>query len=99
MRHQSDAPKNDTEIRVLQVKLEAVEKERDEAIRREREEKERHQETRENRDRLIGIIEEQSKTIAALPKPAAQEEAQPLAPSQELASRRGFWGRFFGQHG
>lgn len=90
---QSDASRNDTDIRVLRVKFEAAEKERDEALRREQEEKERHQETRENRDRLLGIIEEQSKTIAALP-------AAPTAPSEEAVpeqpQKRSFWKRLFG---
>ena len=94
---QSDAGRNDAETRVLRVKLEAAEKERDEALRREQEEKERHRETRENRDRLLGIIEEQAKTIAALPKPATQEEARPLASAQEPAPKRSLWGRLFGK--
>lgn len=92
-RRQPDAPRNDTDNRVLRVKLEAAEKERDEALRREQEEKDRHQETRENRDRLLGIIEEQSKTIAALP-------AAPTTPNEEAVpeqpQKRGFWKRLFG---
>lgn len=68
---QSDAPLNAAKIELLEVKLAAAERERDEAMRREQEEKDRHRETRENRDRLLGVVEEQSKTIAILPAASA----------------------------
>jgi hypothetical protein len=92
MRH-IDAPLTTAQIQVLEVKLQAAERERDEAVRREQEEKERHQETRENRDRLLGVIEEQSKTIAALP---AASTAPVETPAAGELPKRGFWKRLFG---
>lgn len=53
-------------------------------MRCEQEERDCHSETRENRDRLLGVIEDQSRTIAVLPatavKPtevATSEQPQP----------------------
>jgi DNA-directed RNA polymerase specialized sigma54-like protein len=88
--HQPVAPPNDAKIKLLEQKLQATERERDEAQRREREERDRHQETKELRDRLLNVIEEQSKTIAALP--AANPETRK---SEELPAKRGFWRRLF----
>jgi DNA-directed RNA polymerase specialized sigma54-like protein len=89
--HQPVAPPNATKIELLDQKLQAAERERDEAQRREREERDRHQETKELRDRLLNVIEEQSRTIAALP--AANAE---IPKSEEPLVKRGFWKRVFG---
>lgn len=86
---QVDAPPTIVKMQVLEVKLQAAERERDEAMRREQEEKERHRETRENRDRLLGVVEEQSRVIAALPATVDSSTA-------ERTDKRGFWKRLFG---
>jgi DNA-directed RNA polymerase specialized sigma54-like protein len=89
---QVDAPSATVKMQLLEAKLQAVERERDEAVRREQEEKERHRETRENRDRLLGVVEKQSKTIAMLPVATA---APPEGSVSGEPSKRGFWARFF----
>ncbi len=90
---QFDMPHSATKIELLEVKLAAAERERNEAVRREQEEKERHRETRENRDRLLGVVEEQSKTIAALPAVSAVSNN---TSTTEATVKRGLWKRLFG---
>lgn len=88
-----EASLSHAKVELLEVKLEAAERERNEAVRREQEEKERHRETRENRDRLLSVIEEQSKTIAALPAASAVSTE---IPSPNSLPKRGLWARIFG---
>jgi hypothetical protein len=85
-KEQSATPKNQAEMELLQLKLAYAERERDEAQRREREQS---QQFREERDRLLGIIETQTKQIAAISPPVEFQEPTP-------SERRGFWKRMFG---
>lgn len=89
-KEQSATAHNDGEMELLKLKLEYTERERDEAQRREREQNQQH---RDERDRLLGIIETQTKQIAALP-------AASTAPTETAASgslpKRGLWARIFG---
>lgn len=89
---QSDAPQNNSEIRVLEVKLEALERERDAARREVQEERDRHSETKAEKARLFDMLEQAQKTIAALP-PASSEPGTPV----ESPAKRGFWKRLLGQ--
>lgn len=93
MRHvrQSDAPQNDSEIRVLEVKLEALERERDAALREVREERDRHSETKTEKARLFDMLEQAQKTIAALPPANAKPDT-----SEQPPAKRGLWKRMFG---
>ena len=84
---QSDTGKNEAELELLRVKLAYTERERDELQRREREQGQQH---RDERERLLGIIETQTqqiKELAALPKSTQEPEPEP---------KRGFWQRLFG---
>jgi len=85
---QSTTSKNDAEMELLRVKLEYTERERDEAQRRERDQAYQH---RDERDRLLGIIETQTKQIAALSPPSPAEPIE-----TRLSEKRGFWKRLFG---
>lgn len=87
-KEQSATPKNSAEMELLQLKLEYAERERDDAQRRERDQ---GQQFREERDRLLGIIETQTsqiKELAAPPKPARSAALE--------IENRGFWHSLFG---
>lgn len=86
-KEQSATGQNGAEMELLRLKLEYAERERDEAQRRERDQANQH---REERDRLIGIIETQTSQIKALAAPA--ESAKESRPEP----KRGFWQKLFG---
>ena len=75
---------NEVEIELLRIKLEYTERERDEAQRRERDQTQQY---REERDRLLSIIETQTTQI--------KELASPSELSNQLQLKRSFWERLF----
>lgn len=85
-KEQSATGHNQAEMELLRLKLEYTERERDEAQRRERDQSNQH---REERDRLLGIIETQTKQIAVLNPPVEPAVSSP-------PEKRGFWKRIFG---
>lgn len=91
---QVDALKDDTELQLLQLRLESTERERDEAKQREREERDRHQETKELRDWFKDQLEQANKVIAALPAATVTHIDAPLSDQQP---KRGFWKRLIGR--
>lgn len=84
-KEQSATSQNKVEMELLQLKLDYAERERDESQRREREQA---QNFREERDRLLSIIETQTKQIAAISPPTNQAQ-------NNHAEKRGFWKRVF----
>lgn len=86
-KEQSTTGQNGAEMELLRLKLEYAERERDETQRRERDQANQH---REERDRLLSIIEAQTSQIKALAAPA--ESAKEPTPEP----KRGFWQRLFG---
>ncbi len=89
---QVDAPQSDSEIKLLQFKLEAKDRELEEAQRREQVERERRheaeareQEAKAEKARLFDMLEQAQKTIAALPAPNAEPE-----PAADPPAKRGF---------
>lgn len=91
-KEQSATAKNGAETELLKLKLEYAERERDEAQHREREQGQHY---REERDRLLGIIETQTKQIAALPAASATLTE---TPAPDLPPKRGLWARIFGRN-
>lgn len=79
---QSDSRQSEAEFQMLQLKLDHAEQERDA-------ERERRQRAENEAERLLGIVETQTRQLAA-----PREE---VAPTEERKSQRGFWGRLFGQ--
>ncbi len=79
---QSDSRRAEAEFQMLQLKLDHAEQERDA-------ERERRQRAENEAERLLGIVETQTRQLAA-----PREE---VAPTEERKSQRGFWGRLFGQ--
>ena len=77
--------------RVLQVQLEAKDREAEDLRRQLREEKERHDETRAEKARFLDMLEEAQKRIPALPAPVEQ------SPVEEPQRNRGFWARIAGK--
>lgn len=75
--------------RVLQVQLEAKDRETEDLRRQLREEKERHEETRAEKARFLDMLEEAQKRIPALPAPAEQPTVEEPQPKQTL------WNRLF----
>lgn len=86
VKEQSATDLTGAKTELLRLKLEYTERERDEAQRREREQAHQH---REERDRLLGIIETQTRQIAALSPPAESTEARE-------PKKLSFWKRLFG---
>ncbi len=84
-KEQSATGQNGAEMELLRLKLEYTERERDEAQRRERDQANQH---RDERDRLLSIIETQTSQIKALAAPAES--------AKEPTPKRGFWQRLFG---
>lgn len=81
----NDAEQSTPGTPLLQLQLEQMERERDTERERRQQAEARERETKEEMQRLIGIIETQSKQLVA---PKEDVTTQPLA-------RRGFWGRLF----
>lgn len=79
---QSDSRQSEAEFQMLQLKLDHAEQERDA-------ERERRQRAENEAERLLGIVEAQTRQLAA-----PREE---VAPTEGRKSQRGFWGRLFGQ--
>lgn len=90
---QPAATENDTELQLLQQRLEFTERERDDAQRREREATEERREAarqfQAERERLQTTIEMQAGQIKQLAAPPAELTPEPGA-------KRGFWKRVFG---
>lgn len=82
-----DAEQNTGGTDLLQLRLEQAERERDTERERREQAEVRERETKEEMQRLIGIIETQSKQLVA-----PREEAT-TSPS----AKRGFWGGLFGR--
>ena len=86
-KEQSATPQKSAEMELLKLKLEYTERERDEAQRRERDQAQQY---REEKERLLGIIETQTSQIKELAAPPPSQEAEPQ-------KKRGFWQRLIGQ--
>ncbi len=79
---QSDPRWAEAEFQMLQLKLDHAKQERDA-------ERERRQRAENEAERLLGIVETQTRQLEA-----PREE---VAPAEGQKSQRGFWGRLFGQ--
>ena len=85
-----DATQNTGGTDLLQLRLAQAERERDSERERREQAEARERDTKEEIQRLIGIIETQSKQLVA---PRPREEATASPPP----AKRGFWGGLFGR--